>query len=131
MRHCSLAWLRFCAWSLLIVTGGAAAQKLPLDKIKLPPGFEIGVFADNVPNARAMALGDKGTLFVGSMRAGKVYAVRSRDGKAVETLVVASGLNMPVGVTFHNGALYISAVDRILRLDDIEDNLARPPSRRS
>jgi glucose/arabinose dehydrogenase len=128
MKRCSLAWLRACALSLLIVTGNAAAQKLPLDKIKLPPGFEIGVFADNVPNARAMALGDKGTLFVGSMRAGKVYAVRSRDGKAVETLVVASGLNMPVGVAFHNGALYVSAVDRILRLDNIEDNLARPPS---
>ena len=126
-RYC-LAGLRACALVLPLMTGTATAQKLPLDKIKLPPGFEISVFADNVPNARAMALGDKGTLFVGSMRAGKVYAVRSRDGKAIETLVVASGLNLPVGVAFRNGALYISAVDRILRLDNIEDNLARPPS---
>ena len=119
---CSLLWL------MAAMPGATAAPALPLDKIKLPPGFEIGVFADSVPNARAMVLGDKGTLFVGSMRAGKVYAVRSRDGKAVETLVVASGLNMPVGVAFRNGALYVSAVDRILRFDKIEDNLAHPPA---
>src|SRR3954466_15748834 len=119
MKRHSLAWLSFWALSLLLVTGGAAAQKLPLDKIKLPPGFEISVFADNVPNARAMTLGDKGTVFVGSMRAGKVYAIRSSEGKATEIHVVASGLNMPVGVAFHEGSLYVSAVDRILRLEKI------------
>ena len=113
---------------LALATGNAGAAALALDKIRLPPGFEISVFADNVPNARAMVLGDKGTLFVGSMRAGRVYAVRNRDGKAAETLVVASGLNMPVGVAFRHGALYVSAVDRILRFDRIEDNLARPPA---
>ncbi|MDB5809752.1 MAG: putative soluble quinoprotein glucose/sorbosone dehydrogenase [Betaproteobacteria bacterium] len=122
-----LARLQACALLLFVIPVCVGAAQLPLDKIKLPPGFEISVFADNVPNARAMALGEKGTVFVGSMRAGKVYAVRSRDGKATETLVVASGLNMPVGVTFHQGSLYVSAVDRILRLDKIEDNLARAP----
>ncbi|HKA46277.1 MAG TPA: sorbosone dehydrogenase family protein [Burkholderiales bacterium] len=103
----------------------ALAQKLPLEKIKLPPGFAISVFADNVPNARAMVLGDKGTLFVGSMRAGHVYAIRTRDGKT-ETLTVASGLNMPVGVAFRNGALYVSEVSRVLRFDDIEARLENP-----
>ncbi len=118
-------------WSSLAMSfigQATAAQSLPLDKIKLPPGFEISVFADNVPNARAMALGDKGTVFVGSMHAGKVYAVRGSEGKAVDTRVIASGLNMPVGVTFHNGALYVSAINRILRFDKIEDHLARPPA---
>jgi glucose/arabinose dehydrogenase len=128
MKQLALAGLQCCA--LLAFSFAAAAQKLPLEKIKLPPGFEIALFADNVPNARAMVLGDKGTLFVGSMRAGKVYAVRIRDGKAVETLVVASGLNLPVGVAFRGGALYVSAVDRILRLDNIEENLAKPPPAR-
>ena len=121
-------WLQLCALtSLAACSATACAQKLPLDKIKLPAGFEISVFADGVPNARAMALGDQGTLFVGSMRAGKVYAVRIQDGKAVETLVIASGLNMPVGVAFREGALYVSAVDRIVRFDRIESNLATPP----
>lgn len=109
-------------------TAACAAASLPLDRIMLPPGFEISVFADNVPNARAMALGDKGTVFVGSMRAGKVYAVSTREGKAVATQVIASGLNMPVGVAFRDGALYVSAVDRILRLDRVEDSLAQPPT---
>ena len=132
MRHGmaarAFAQLLFCVFACTAGTGAPAAPSLPLDRIKLPPGFEISVFADNVPNARAMALGDKGTLFVGSMRAGKVYAVRSREGKAVETLVVASGLNMPVGVAFRSGALYVSAIDRILRLDKIEERLLQPPA---
>src|SRR5258708_6094755 len=123
-----IKWLTRCALlALLACTATVSAQKLPLDKIKLPPGFSIGVFADNVPNARAMALGDQGTLFVGSMRAGKVYAIKVRDNKAIETLTIASGLDMPVGVAFRNGALYVSDVSRILRYDQIEANLATPP----
>ena len=123
-----VTWLHFVTLALALGAGSAAAaQKLPLDKIKLPPGFEISVFADNVPNARAMALGDKGALFVGSMRAGRIYAVRIQDNKAVETAVIASGLNMPVGVAFRDGALYVSAIDRILRFDNIESRLADPP----
>ncbi len=105
----------------------AAAQRLPVDKIKLPPGFEITVFAHNIPNARAMAWGSKGTLFVGSRGAGKVYAVRHKDGRATQTYVVAAGLNMPTGVAFRDGALYVAEVNRILRYDDIEAKLDAPP----
>ncbi len=104
----------------------AAAQSLPLKSIKLPPGFEIGLFADDVPNAREMALGDKGTLFVGSAQAGRVYAIPVRDGKAAGALTIASGLAMPVGVAFRGGALYVSDVSRILRFDGIEANLEKP-----
>ena len=121
-------WLRFYALAVLAaLNASVAAQKLPLDRIKLPPGFEINVFADNVPNARAMALGAKGTVFVGSMRAGKVYALRMGGNGVAETMVIASGLNMPVGVAFRDGALYVSAVERILRFDNIEAALANPP----
>jgi hypothetical protein len=107
---------------------GAAAQDLPLDQIRLPPGFRITLFADKVPNARGMAWGDKGTLFVGSRGAGKVYAIRHRDGKATQVQVVAAGLNMPSGLAFANGALYVAAVERILRYDDIEAQLAARPA---
>jgi glucose/arabinose dehydrogenase len=73
-----------------------------------------------------MALGTKGTLFVGSIQAGKVHAVRFRPGAAAEVITLASGLRLPAGVAFRDGALYVSAIDRILRFDDIENRLADP-----
>ena len=104
----------------------------PLAQIKLPPGFSIALWA-RVDNARQMTLGrtdaSGGTLFVGSMRSGKVHAVRfGADYKAQEPSTVASGLQLPVGVAYGDGSLYVSAVSRILRYDDIEKRLANPPA---
>jgi glucose/arabinose dehydrogenase len=112
-----------------VFSAAADAQNtaLPVQSIRLPPGFTIEVLVDDVPNARAMAWGAKGTLFVGSMRAGKVYAVRFRPGERPLTTVVASGLDLPVGVAFRDGSLFVSAVSRILRFDGIEDRLETPP----
>jgi glucose/arabinose dehydrogenase len=108
----------------------SVARELPLDLIRLPPGFAIEVFADEVPDARAMALGPNGMLFVGSFRAGDVYAVvdRDGDGRADETHIVDSGLAVPTGLAFRDGALYVGANDEILRYDDIESRLADPPT---
>ena len=101
-----------------------------LEDIQLPDGFRITVFADEVENARAMCLGDQGTLFVGSRAAGVVHALLDTDGDHVadQHHIVASGLDMPAGVAFRNGDLYVSAVDRILRLPGIEDRLDDPPT---
>ena len=106
----------------------ALAQRgeLPLEQIKLPPGFRIEVVA-RVANAREMALGAKGTLFVGSMQAGKVYAVQLKPGALGLVTTIATGLERPVGVAFRDGALYVSAVNRILRYDRIEERLTDPP----
>ncbi|MGA7296622.1 MAG: sorbosone dehydrogenase family protein [Rhodanobacteraceae bacterium] len=100
-----------------------------LDLLRLPPGFRVSVYSDAVPSAREMALGDQGTVFVGSMRAGKVYALTdsNHDGRADRVRVIADDLEMPVGVAFHKGDLYISAVSRILVLRDIEAHLDKPP----
>ena len=123
----------------LIVLGAllsAAAQspapsssKIALNEIKLPPGFSIELFTADVPNARQMALGDKGTLFVGSRRAGNVYAVVDRDGdhKADRVYTVARGLTSPSGIAFRDGSLYVSEISRILRYDAIESKLESPP----
>jgi glucose/arabinose dehydrogenase len=111
---------------LLAIAVPAWAADLPLDKIKLPPGFKIEVAA-RVDNAREMALGARGTLFVGSMQAGKVYAVTLDPGKPGTVTTIASGLKLPAGVAFRNGALYVSTVDRILRFDDVEKTLPSPP----
>jgi glucose/arabinose dehydrogenase len=101
----------------------AAAADLPVSRLKLPPGFAIELFA-RVPNARQMALGNH-TLFVGSMREGKVYAIPLRGERRPR--VIADGLRQPVGVAFRGGDLYVSAVSRIVRLRDIEARLNRPP----
>ena len=103
-------------------------RDLPLDKIKLPPGFRISVYAE-VPNARSLTLGPKGTVFVGNRGDDKVYAVvdANKDGKADNVHVIASDLDSPNGVAFKDGALYVAENSNILRFDNIEHNLANPP----
>jgi len=103
--------------------------QLPLHLIKIPPGFHIAVFASNVPNARSLTLAPDGTLFVSTRTAGKVYAVldRNHDNTADEVITIADGLNMPNGVAFRNGALYVAEVNRVLRYDNIESRLHDPP----
>jgi glucose/arabinose dehydrogenase len=93
--------------------------------IALPTGFAIEIFA-HVDNAREMTLG-KQTLFVGSRSAGKVVAIPLVENRPGKPVVIAEGLNMPAGVAFRNGDLYVSAVNRILRLCNIESRLNNPP----
>jgi glucose/arabinose dehydrogenase len=110
-------------------TRGAAAI-LSVERASLPPGFTIEVFADEVPGARSLALSPGGTLFVGTRERGVVYAIpgAGKARRADKPRVIARGLNMPNGVAFRDGALYVAEVSRILRFDDIEARLDRPPS---
>jgi glucose/arabinose dehydrogenase len=114
--------------SLAMGSGCSSAQLRPAE-IRLPPGFSIAVYAASVPGARSMALGARGTLFVGSRSEGKVYAVVDRNGdhKADEVITIASGLRSPNGVAFRDGALYVAEISRVLRFDNIETRLADPP----
>ncbi|MFC1716373.1 PQQ-dependent sugar dehydrogenase [Candidatus Poribacteria bacterium] len=102
----------------------------PVDRIKLPPGFEIDVYAADVPNARSMTLSPDGTLFVGSRSGGRVYAVldKDRDNKADEVITIDQGLNDPNGVAIRDGSLYVAEISRVLRYDNIEANLNNPPA---
>jgi len=103
-------------------------EKYNLDKIKLPAGFKISVYAE-VPNARSLTLSPSGILYVGTRGSDKVYAVadENKDGKADKVYTVASGLNTPNGVAFKDGNLFIATISSILRLDSIESRLANPP----
>jgi len=103
-----------------------AADKLPLDKLKLKSGFKIEVYAAGVPNARSLRLGDKGTVFVSSRLQDKVHAIVERNGKR-EVKVIASGLHRPNGIALHKGTLYIAELSQISKIDNIEDKLDNPP----
>jgi glucose/arabinose dehydrogenase len=104
----------------------AAPDKLPLAKLKVPAGFNIEVYAAGMANARSLAVGDKGTIFVGSRLVGNVYAIVNKDGKRT-VKVLASGLYRPNGVAFKNGTLYIAELSKVSRIDNVEDNLDNPP----
>jgi glucose/arabinose dehydrogenase len=104
----------------------AAPDKLPIARLKAAPGFYIEVYAAGMANARSLALGDKGTVFVGSRLVDKVYAIVNKDGKR-EVKILAFGLYRPNGVAFHNGTLYIAELSKISKIDNVEDVLDDPP----
>jgi len=103
---------------------------LPLPRIKWPDGFKIDLFATDVKNARSMVRGDQGTIFVGTRKAKRVYALQDTDGdmKIDKQYLIADGLNMPNGVAFKDGALYVAEVNRILKFSNIESQLDNPPA---
>jgi glucose/arabinose dehydrogenase len=104
----------------------AAPDKLPTAKLKLPPGFNIEVYAAGMANARSLALGDKGTVFVGSRLVDKVYGIENKDGKRA-VKVIASGLYRPNGVAFKDGTLYVAELSKVSKIEKVEDNLDSPP----
>ena len=115
-------------WLLLGFFSQLAAA-LDLGRLHLPPGFFISLYAENLPDARQIAIGTQGTLFVGSRQAGRVYAAVDADhnGVAERVGLIAERLSMPSGIAFRDGALYVAAVDRVLRYADIEKHLVSPP----
>ncbi len=126
---------------LAVLAGGAGAQEVQLDRLQLPPGFRIEIYAEGLVSPRSMVRSPNGTLFVGTrMRpqsiaagapgGGVVYAIRDRNGdeRADEVIEIARGLNVPNGVALRDGDLYVAEINRILRFDDIESRLGNPPA---
>jgi len=111
-----------------VAVRGAPPASAQVGKLKVPPGFRVGVFSESVPGARSLALGPKGTVFVGTRAEGRVYALRDADGDGVaEGLwTVAEGLDQPNGVALRDGALYVAEVSRVLRFERAEETLGVP-----
>ena len=112
----------------LMLISTVNAKTLPLEKLNMPDGFQISVFAE-VPNARQLARGADGTIYVGSRRLGKIHAVRDNDGDNVadEVHVLDTDLNLPSGLAIKDGDLYVGAVSRILKYPAIGTRLENPP----
>lgn len=105
---------------------GRPASELPVNKLKVPPGFKVEVWVDGVPEARSLALGDKGTVFVSNRNLKDIYAIVDRGGKR-EVRKVLKGLDTPNGIAFHKGTLYVAEHTRITSYAGIEDKLDNPP----
>ena len=108
-----------------MVLAGAAPDVEHID-FRLPAGFTVEVLVDGVENARSLALGKEGTVFVGTRRAGNLYAVRNAFSGSPEVITIAEKLKMPNGVAVRNGDLYVAEVERILRFAGIENRLDSP-----
>ncbi len=107
----------------------AAPDGIDLSGFKLPKGFRISVYASQVETARSMVVSDSGIVYVGSRKAGKVYALVPRaDKQTAEVVTIASGLENPIGVTLLNGALYVGEIGRVIRFDNIDKRYAQKPS---
>ncbi|WP_136468652.1 PQQ-dependent sugar dehydrogenase [Flagellimonas onchidii] len=102
---------------------------LPLDSLNLPDGFKISVFAEGIDGARSMAMGDDGTLFVGTRNENTIYALQDLDGDfwAEKIMVLDTTLEAPNGVAFKDGALYVAEVSRLLKYPNIENQLSDIP----
>ena len=100
--------------------------KTPIDRLQVPEGFTVEVLVDDLDNARALALADQNTLFVGTRDAGNVYALELDGGQVRKRHTIASGLRMPSGLAFSEGSLYVAAVSTILRYDNITTSLNAP-----
>src|ERR1051325_7460526 len=104
---------------------GRQASELPVQRLKVPAGFKVEVWAEGIPEARSLAVGDKGTVFVSNRLSKNVYAVVDRGGKR-EVKTLLKGLDAPNGIAFSKGTLYVAERGRITRYDGIENRLDQP-----
>jgi glucose/arabinose dehydrogenase len=104
---------------------GRPASELPVNKLRVPDGFKVEVWVDGVPEARSLALGDKGTVFVSNRNLSNVYAIVDNGGKR-EVKTIMKGMKSPNGIVFNKGTLYVAERHRITRYDDIESKLDNP-----
>lgn len=122
--------LFYCLVLSLLAQIASAETALPLQLLKLPAGFHISIFAADIDDARSLALSPSGTVFVSTRNAGRVYALQDLDhnGVADKRFIIARHLDMPNGITFHQGDLYVAERSRIIRYHNIEAHLAKPPA---
>lgn len=112
-----------------LVFAQSSSHQSIIKQLHAPQGFTLSVFADNLPNARSLALGDNGVVFVGTGSEGAIYAVQdsNNDGVADKRYLIANHLYLPNGVAYKNDSLYVAEVNRIIRFDRITQQLANPP----
>ncbi|PMG30673.1 L-sorbosone dehydrogenase [Shewanella sp. 10N.286.52.C2] len=118
------------ALSVLALTQMTVVKAFAADTmmITVTKGFGLTLYASDLGDAKQMAMGTNGTLFVGSKKSGTIYALvdSDNDGQVNKRYLIGKGLEYPEAIAFHDGDLYVADQDRILRYQDIEDRLRRP-----
>ena len=94
-----------------------------LDKLNVPYGFEIAIFADKLDTPRQLAETDEGYVIAGSKNGDKIYALLDQDldGYAEKRIVLADNLKNPTGVTVYGGDLYFAEIDTIWIIKEIDN----------
>ena len=125
--HLEKLWILSFFGYFCVVTADSFAHEL--DKISLPNGFSINIFADNIVGARSLVVGNNGVVFVSSPSTGKIMALQDKDSDGIseKRWLVASKLNFPNGLAFFEGSLYVGEIDRVIRIHSAEDNLGSKP----
>ncbi len=100
-------------------------ERIPTAALRVPEGFQVELWAHGLPGARVMVRGANGTIFVGTRAIGRVYAVRDA-GTERQVSVLMQGLTQPSALAIRDGSLYITAINRMLRVDNVEANLTNP-----
>jgi len=103
-----------------------AAADIPIANFRLPPGFKAEVWATGVVGGRAMVRGESGKIYMGTRGIGRVYEVTD-NGSTRSSRVVVDKLTQPAGVAMRGGALYVFAIDKVLRFDGIESSPGAQP----
>jgi glucose/arabinose dehydrogenase len=98
------------------------ADKLPVAMLHLPKNFHMEVYQAGLPGARSLRVDADGTVFVSTRVLDRVYAIVNRNGKR-ETKILVKGLNSPNGIALHDDTLYIAEINRISKIDDVEQHL--------
>ena len=96
--------------------------EIPLDKLKVPHGFKVEIWAHGMPGARMMARNADGSkVWVGTRTIGRVYEVSAKGDKR-ESRIVAEKLKQPNGIAYKDGTLYVMAINQFYKYDGIEKN---------
>ena len=123
--------IRHTVFFSMLLWASLAANPLQAEErqLTLPAGFQIESLNFSVKNARQMALTEKGTLIIGTRREGKVYAVPAAlSSPEPQVITLFADLFMPSGIAVHDGDLYVGAVNRILKVADIDAHLEEDPT---
>ncbi len=111
---------------LLLSFAPAAFAEVDPGDIELPPGFAIEIYAE-VPNARSLAAGPDGVVFVSNRRGDSIYAIVPKPDGDTRVVEVDSGLDTPNGIAYRDGDLYVAEVSRVLVYRNIDGRLDAAP----